>query len=181
LGKKGSIYERELKGILGGEKKIIEKFRKSLSSEEYEWYRSSLKKPFMVIRAAGSFGVDLIAIRHDFSFPIEVKSSSSPTIRFTQASSRAQEQAHLFMEECRKAGILGLYAFRLKGYRGDPWRIFTLPSESLTGRVKLLYQVIPQIPITKEGNFILKWKEGMPLSKLLSYLNYQEYEEDGVE
>ncbi len=180
MGKKGSIYERELKGILSGELKVIEKFRKSLSDEEYRWYRSTVEKPFMVIRAAGSFGVDLIAIRNDFSFPIEVKSSSSPTIRFTQSSSRAQEQATYFLEECRRAGILGLYAFRLKGYRGDPWRIFALPSDNLQGRIKLLYDVVPKIPITRGGNFILKWGEGISLSKFLSYLNYEKENEDEV-
>lgn len=180
MGKKGSTYERELKGILGGEERLIEKFSKSLSREEYEWYRSTIKRPFMVVRAAGSFGIDLLAIRDDFSFPIEVKSSTSRTIRFTQSSSRAQDQAIAFLKECERARILGLYAFRLKGYRGDPWRIFALPSENLRGRVKLLYEILPKLPLTKAGNFILKWDEGLPLSKFLSYLNYQESNEDGI-
>ena len=180
MGKKGSIYERELKGILGGEERIIEKFSKSLSSEEYKWYRSSINRPFMVVRAAGSFGIDLLAIRDDFSFPIEVKSSASMTIRFTQSSSRAQEQALNFLKECERVGILGLYAFRLKGHRGDPWRIFALPTENLKGRVKLLYEHLPKLPLTHAGNFILRWEGGLPLSKLLSYLNYEECNENSI-
>ncbi len=180
MGKKGSIYERELKGILSGDEKVISKF-KGLSEEERAGYRSSIRRPFMVIRAAGSLGVDLIAIRDDFSFPIEVKSSSTKTVRFTQSSSRAQLQAEFFAEECSRAGIVGIYAFRLKGFRGDPWRIFALPAEGLTGRSRLIYDMLPKIPITRSGNFILKWDEGTPLSKFLSYLNYEGDDEEGVE
>ncbi len=172
MGSKGSIYERELKGILSGEDRIISKFKKSLG-EDFRWYESSKFKPFMVLRAAGSLGVDLVAIRDDYSFPIEVKSSSSKTIIFTHSSSRAQEQAQRFLEECKSAKILGLYAFRLKGYRGDPWRIFALPVAGLSGRIKLLYDILPKLPVTRGGNFILKWDEGMPLAKFLSYVNQE--------
>ncbi len=173
MGSKGTIYERELKGILSGDDKIISKFKKSLG-EDFKWYESSKTRPFMVLRAAGSLGVDLVAIRDDYSFPIEVKSSSSKTIIFTHSSSRAQEQAERFLKECEEAKILGLYAFRLKGYRGDPWRVFALPVNGLRGRIKLIYELLPKIPLTKEGNFILRWDEGMPLAKFLSYLNQKE-------
>ncbi len=172
MGKKGSIYERELKGILSGDDKILAKFKKSLG-DEFEWYESCRRRPFMVLRAAGSLGVDLIAIRDDYSFPIEVKSSSSKKIVFTHSSSRAQEQAERFLEECQRAGILGIYAFRLKGYRGDPWRVFALPVEGLRGRIRLVYGFLPKLPVTRDGNFILRWEEGMPLSKFLSYLNQE--------
>ena len=172
MGKKGSIYERELKGILSGDESTISKF-KTLSEEEMRWYRSTVERPFMVVRAAGSLGVDLIAIRDDFSFPIEVKSSSERTVRFTQSSSRAQLQAESFSAECSRAGIIGIYAFRLKGFRGDPWRIFALPGEGFRGRTLLLYNFLPKIPITRSGNFILRWDQGVPLSRFLSYLNYK--------
>ncbi len=173
LGKKGSSYERELKGILGGDKRILSKFEKSLSEEELKWYKSAIQRPFMVIRAAGSLGVDLIAIRDDFSFPIEVKSSSSKKIVFTHSNARAQQQALQFIEECERARILGIYAFRLKGFRGDPWRMFSLPVSGLRGRIKLLAEVVPPLPLTRGGNFVLKWEEGLPLSKFLSYLNHE--------
>ncbi len=182
MGKKGAIYERELKGILGGEVAVIEKFAKTLTQEEYEHYKSSIARPFMVIRAAGSFGVDLIAIRDDYSFPIEVKSSASRRIRFTQSSARAQDQAIEFIRECEKAGVIGLYAFRLKNYRrGDPWRMFAVPFLNLKGRAGLLYKILPKIPYTSKGNFVLLWDEGIPLSTLLSYLNYEKKKDiDGV-
>ena len=180
MGKKGAVYERELKGILEGDIEFIQKFSKMLSDEEYRWYRSSLKRPFMVIRAAGSFGVDIVAIRDDYSFPIEVKSSHKKRIRFTQSSSRAQEQALNFIKECERAGVIVLYAFRLKNYRGDPWRIFTLPVENVRGRIRFIYSLLPKISYTPRGNFVLLWERGMPLSRFLSYLNYKE-NVDGVE
>ncbi len=171
LGKKGSIYERELKGILSGDSKYIFKFSRSLSEDEFRWYRSSIERPFMVIRAAGSLGVDLIAIRDDYSFPIEVKSASTRKIVFTHSSARAQEQAEIFLKECERARILGIYAYRLKGFIGDPWRVFSLPVNGLTGRMRLLSETVPTIPLTRGGNFVLRWDEGMPLSKFLSYVN----------
>ncbi len=185
MGKKGTAYERELKGILSGDIGIIEKFSRVLSAQEYGYYRSTISRPFMVIRAAGSFGVDLIAIRDDWSFPIEVKSSGSRRIGFTQNSARAQEQALSFIRECERAGVIGLYAFRLKKYHGDPWRMFAVPLENvdkLRGYPGYLYQVLPKISRTAKGNFVLVWDEGMPLSKFLSYvnLNYKE-DVDGVE
>lgn len=178
MGKKGSIYERELKGILSGDLSTIEKFSRSLNEKEYYWYRSLISKPFMVVRAAGSLGVDLIAIREDFSFPIEVKSSSMPRINFTHGSSRAQEQAKHLMEECKRTGVVALYAFRLKNYRGDPWRIFALPLEGIRGRMRYVYNVLPKISYTPQGNFVLLWEKGMPLSKFISYLNLESDEDD---
>ncbi len=172
MAKKGASYERELKGILSGDEKVINRFSKSLSEEEFGNYSSMIKKPFLVIRAAGSFGVDLIAIRGDFSFPIEVKSSSQRKLRFTQNSARAQEQAENLIRECERSGVIIIYAFRLKSYRGDPWRIFTIPvKKPLYGWAKYIYDFLPKIPKTREGNFILVWDDGMPLSKFLSYIN----------
>ncbi len=175
MGKKGTAYERELKGILSGERKIIMKFSNSLSDEEMKWYMSLVDYPFLVIRAAGSLGVDLIAIRSDYAFPIEVKSSSQRKLRFSENSARAQEQASRLRQSSERAGIIALYAYRLKGYRGDPWRIFALPMENTEerkGYVKRLYSILPKIALTPHGNLVLNWDEGMPLSKFISYLNY---------
>ncbi len=177
MAKKGALYERELKGILSGDEKIIKKFSK-LSEEEFENYKGMIKRPFLVIRAAGSFGVDLIAIRGDFSFPIEVKSSSHRKLRFSENSSRAQEQAKNIIRECERSGVVIIYAFRLKSYRGDPWRVFTIPiKKPLYGWAKYIYTFLPKISKTREENFILVWDEGMPLSKFLSYLNYKKDDE----
>ena len=172
MGKKGAYYERELKGILSGEWKIIEKFSKSLSSEEMENYKKTIEKPFLVIRAAGSFGVDLIAIRSDVAFPIEVKSSSQRKLRFSMSRGRAQHQAESLIEESERTGVLILYAFRLKSYRGDPWRIFTAPlNREVEGWAKYIYNILPKISKTKKDNFILVWDEGMPLNAFISYLH----------
>ena len=182
MGKKGAIYERELKGILSGDKKIIDKILKKLDDEERENYMKIVDRPFMVLRAAGSLGVDLIAIRNDFSFPIEVKSSKSKILRFTQNSSRGQKQAEGIIRECEKTGVIALYAFRLKSYRGDPWRMFCLPlKKKPMGWMGYIYEILPKVSLTKEGNYILHWDDGMPLSRFISYLNYKKEDENEVD
>ncbi len=174
MGKKGSNYERELKGILVGDESIIKRISKSMSKEDMENYESILHKPFLVLRAAGSLGVDLVAIRHDFSFPIEVKSSKDRKLWFAQDRGRGQKQAEYMIAECERAGVIPLYAYRLKSQRGDPWRIFTLPlSNSPEGWAKYLYNIVPKIALSRGGNYVMVWDDGMPLSKFISYLNYQ--------
>lgn len=148
----GSIYERELKGILSGDEEIIKKVAKSCSDDEKEGYYKIIEKSFLVVRGAGSMGVDLVAIRGDISFPIEVKSSGNDTIRFSQASGRQQEQAEDMQKECERAEVIPLYAFRLKKFRGDSWRIFIIDIDKLVGRMKTLHRRIPKIPTTKGGN-----------------------------
>ena len=170
---KASIYERELKGILQADEKILGKVIKGCDSSETEGYLSIRKRPFMVIRAAGSFGVDLVAIRSDFSLPIEVKSSSSRKITFSHSGGRAQEQAERMRAECEKAGLIPIYAFRLKSYRGDAWRIFTLEIEGLEGRSALLHSRIPKIRKSVHGGYIMEWDEGMKLSSFISMLNFE--------
>ncbi len=181
MGKKGAIYERELKSILSGDTVFLDKFLKKLSDEERENYAKIIRKPFMVLRAAGSFGIDLIAIREDFSFPIEVKSSRDKTLRFTQHSARGQKQAEEIIRECEKTGVIALYAYRLKSYRGDPWRIFTVPLKNEPrGWMRYLYNILPKVSLTKSGNYVLHWDEGMPLNIFISYLNYQKNNENDV-
>ena len=58
----GDIYERELKGLLAGEQKFIEKLTKSLEPSERDAYRKLAGKHFLVVKAGGSFGVDLLAV-----------------------------------------------------------------------------------------------------------------------
>jgi Holliday junction resolvase len=124
-----------------------------------------------VIRAAGSLGVDLVAIRGDISFPIEVKTSSYMTIHFSQSSGRAAQQAEELLDECRRSNVAPIYAFRLKGVRGaDAWRIFTIEIEGMTGQQRRLNRTINKVHRTKSGNIALKWDEGMPLHKFIDYL-----------
>ncbi|HUR68085.1 MAG TPA: Holliday junction resolvase [Candidatus Thermoplasmatota archaeon] len=166
-----SVYERELKGILGGEEDTLRKMTKTTSPEVTARYLRTRQRPFLVVRGAGSLGVDLVALRGDVSFPIEVKSSANDVVRFSDSGGRNGEQAESMMKECSRASVIPLYAFRLKGGpRGDPWRVLTLPTENLPPRIAVLYDRIPKVEKTNAGNWVLRWENGMPLSSLLDYL-----------
>jgi hypothetical protein len=166
-----SVYERELKGILAGEEDVVRKMTHALPPEQAASYRKSLQKPFLVVRGAGSLGVDLVALRGDVSFPIEVKSASSDVIRFSDAGGRNHEQAEGMARECARASVIPLYAYRRKGVRGaDPWRIHTLPTENLPPRIGVLYERLPKIGKTAGGSYVLRWDEGLALHKFLDYL-----------
>ena len=166
-----SQYERELKGILEGEKKILTQVIKSCSLIERENYLSIMRKPFAVIRAAGSFGVDLVAVRRDISMLIEIKTSVEDTLHFSSMNGKLQQQAENMRNLCEKTGTLPLYAFRLKNYRGDCWRIFTFNISNLTGKIKILHNNLPMLEKSKTGNYIMRWNQGMPLSDLIAYLS----------
>ncbi len=168
----GDIYERELKGILGGEAKFIERVSRSLSSSEREAYSILRRKHFLVVKAGGSFGIDLIAVRGNFAFPIEVKSSSSDVFRFSR-SEKLASQADRMMEVCEQSSLLPTYAYRLKNAETDPWRLFTIRKtpDGLTGIQALLFRKLPKVGTTQEGNGIMKWSEGMKLSSFIEYFS----------
>lgn len=165
------IFERELKNILRGDLTTLEKVTKNFGSDIQKQYSKIIENPFIVIRAAGSFGVDIVAIRHDFAFPIEVKSSSNDTIRFSVSSGRAKKQAEWLKKECKKAGLIPIYAFKLKNIRNeDAWRIFTIKTNKVEGRLKLIYELLPKISETASGNYAMRWEEGFPLHRFIDYL-----------
>lgn len=169
----GDTYERELKSILAGEKKSIDKMIKTCNDFERRWYNSLVEHPFLVIRAAGSLGVDLVALRWDFSFPIEVKSSSEDVMHFSR-NPRLSEQANKMRDECSDPHLLPIYAYRLKNQKGDPWRIFTLPIEhELRGNMGLLQRRIPKISMNGNGNLIMRWEEGIKLTELIEYMQFE--------
>jgi Holliday junction resolvase len=163
-------YERELKYILEGETKILEKVTKTCSPLEKSNYFKISDKPFAVIRAAGSFGVDLVATRGDISFLTEVKTSIGDTLHFSSMAGKPQKQAESMKKVCEKTKTLPVYAFRTKGIHGDFWRIFTLDVEGLEGRSSVVHKRLPKIKKSKNGNFVMKWQDGMPLSDFISYL-----------
>jgi len=166
----GSIYERELKALLSGNSKTIDKMVKTCDRCEAESFSSMNSNPFIVIRAAGSLGVDLVALRWDFSFPIEVKSSAEEVMHFSR-SQKLTDQACRMFDECTRSSVMPIYAFRLKGARGDPWRIFSLPIDvELKGRMGLLQRRVPKIEVSGNGNYIMRWPEGMKLSKFIEYM-----------
>jgi Holliday junction resolvase len=166
-----SQYEREFKMILQGKEEVIRRIIKTCDSDVHFNYLKILDKPFIAIRAAGSFGVDLVAIRGDVSFPIEVKASSNKLVHFSENSGRALAQAEELRADCERAHVFPLYAHRLKGVRGDdPWRVSTIEIDGLEGRNKTLHRAIPRVHITKAGNIALNWETGMPLNKFIEYL-----------
>ena len=61
-----------------------------------------------------------------------------------------------------------LYAYRLKGVRGDSWRIFRVDVGKLSGRLGILTRRIPALPVTRNGKPFLDWDQGMPLHKFLA-------------
>lgn len=168
----GSVYERELAGIFSGSENVVQKYARRLDVSNREIALGMLSKPFFVTRSAGSLGADLIAMRHDYSLVVEVKSSINESLLFTEASGRMQDQANRLRDLCQRAGLFVVYAYRMKSVPGDPWRMFTIPAEP-TGRIRHLYDILPKVGETKNGNFSLKWKEGMPLSRLLDYINQE--------
>jgi hypothetical protein len=67
-----------------------------------------------------------------------------------------------------RCGLLPLYAYRLKGVRGDSWRIMRVEVESLTGKLRHLSRSIPKLPLTRNGTPHLDWEKGMPLHRFLA-------------
>jgi len=177
----GDTYERELKALLSGEEKAINRMIKTCDVVEATAYRSMMDRPFLVIRAAGSLGVDLVALRWDFSFPIEVKSSEKDVL-YLSRSERLIQQAEKMIETCNRSHIIPIYAYRMKNIRGDPWRLFTLPSDtSLCGTAAVLRSKIPFLEVSRSGNYILRWKDGIKLSDLLGYVDTSTFVSDDSE
>lgn len=172
----GDIYERELKYLLSGDEKAIAKMVKTCGEKEKQAYNSMLDNPFLVIRAAGSLGVDLVVLRGDFSFPIEVKSSNTDILHFSR-NERLDDQAMRMKETCERSHVIPIYAFRLKGFKGDPWRIFRIPSDKeLNGMTEFLRRKIPELRTTNGGHYVMEWANGMKLSELLDYMGMSKEE-----
>ncbi len=166
----GGTYERELKGILRGDEDVLHRVTRSCTPEEQEGYFRILDRPFTVLRAAGSLGIDLVAVRGDVSFPIEVKASSRDTLWLSK-SRRTIAQSRDLLEECSKSQLLPLYAYRLKNSRGDSWRLFTVEAVQVAGILKRVQRDMPKARVSKEGHYILRWKEGWPMYRFITYLS----------
>ena len=71
-------YERELRSVLAGEKKGVIAITRSCNEVERARAMQVCERPFLVVRAPGSGSEgtgDLLVLRGDVCFPIEVKSS----------------------------------------------------------------------------------------------------------
>tara|TARA_B100000287_G_scaffold240996_1_gene226509 strand:+ start:238 stop:831 length:594 start_codon:yes stop_codon:yes gene_type:complete len=163
-----SQYERELRAVLAGIPKGVAAVTRSCDQIAKSRAEQVIDKPFLVVRAAGS-GMegsgDLLALRGDLCFPIEVKSSKVPKLYL---SGRTEEQYLAMQREGEKCSLMPLYAFRLKGVRGDSWRIFRVEISNLTGRLGMLTRRIPALPLTRNGKPFLDWEKGMPLHLFLA-------------
>ena len=164
------LYERELKGILMADPEVLNRVVKNLAADEQIAYMKIMEKPFVVVRAAGSFGIDM-AVVGSISFLVEEKSSVEPLYHFN--APRIVEQAALLLDLCSRAGITPVYAYRLKRQRGhDPWRLFTMEVEEgkLDGYDKLFHQKLPKLERTRSNNLVMRWENGMPLHRFIDWV-----------
>ena len=166
----GSLYERELRAVLAGEPDGVRAVTRSCNPSEKARAMQVIRRPFLVVRAAGSGGGgagDLLAIRGDVSFPIEVKANKERRIYL---SGRTWEQYEELKRAGEACGLLPIYAYRLKGVRGDSWRILRVETTSLQGRLAVIANRIPALPLTRNSRPYLDWEAGLPLHRFLSLL-----------
>ena len=163
-----SKYERELRQVLAGLTKGVNAIIKSCNELEKAKMKLIEKRPFLVVRAAGS-GIegsgDLLALRGDLCFPIEVKSSKEAKLYL---SGRTVDQYNSLVYEGNRSCLMPLYAYRLKGVRGDSWRLFRVETETLHGKLRKLEPSIPSLPLTRNGKPYLNWEDGMPLNEFIA-------------
>lgn len=165
-----SQYERELRAVLIGSPEGVRAVTRSCNASEKARAMQVIRRPFLVVRAAGS-GVagagDLLAVRGDIAFPIEVKTTKDKKVYL---SGRTLEQYLDLKKEGERCGLMPIYAMRLKGVRGDSWRIFKVETTNLSGTPSIIARTIPSFPLTKNKRPYLNWDEGLPLHKFLSLL-----------
>ena len=168
-----SGYERELKQLLLGDPASLRAYGRPLGPDERKVLDRVRREPFLVVRAAGSLGFDLVALRREFAFPLEVKASSSPSILFSAASGRAADQLAAHRAAVGRVGLTVLYAFRRIGHRnGDPWRLFRATDVPTRGSLRFLVGHLPPVETTREGNAVLRWEKGMSLVKFLDTVHF---------
>ena len=130
--------------------------------------RFAITRPFLVVRAAGS-GMegtgDLLALRGDICFPIEVKTTKASKLYL---SGRTMAQYLAMVNEGQRCNLMPLYAHRRKGIRGDSWMIFRVETNNLKGRLRQLAKSIPPFPLNRNGTPYLNWQDGMPLHKFIA-------------
>lgn len=162
-----SSYERELRAVLAGSPDGVRAVTRSCTEIERARAMQVVQRPFLVVRAAGS-GMDgsgdLLALRGDLCFPIEVKTRAEKKVYL---SGQKEEQFQSMKEIGEKCELMPLYAHRLKGVRGDSWRIFRVETSSLSGRLATLARRIPTLPLTRTGKPHLDWDQGLPLHQFL--------------
>jgi Archaeal holliday junction resolvase (hjc) len=165
---RGAGYERELRALLEGDPGMLARYARALPPEDRKVVERLARTPFLVVRAAGSFGFDLVALRSEFSFPLEVKASRETTIRFSAASGRAHAQLAEHTKAVNRVGLVVVYAYRrIGGGRGDPWRVYVAQGPDGAGWRRVVRRRVPLVESTRDGNGILRWASGMPLVRFL--------------
>ena len=165
------VYERELRSVLAGERKGVIAITRSCTEVERARAMQVCQRPFLVVRAPGSGSEgtgDILALRGDMCMPIEVKSSKTDKIYL---SGRTKDQYDALKSTGENCGLQPLYAFRLKGVRGDSWRVMKVPVDELTGKLRVLSRSIPNVPLTRNGSPYLNWHDGMPLHRFLALIS----------
>ncbi len=171
MSRSSSGYERELKELLQAEPETLARYARALDPADRPRMERIRASPFLVVRAAGSLGFDLVALRSEFAFPLEVKASASDTIRFSAASGRASEQLASHRAAVERVGLIVLYAFRRIGHRGgDPWRLYAAAGTGGNGRLSLLRRRLPPVDVTRNGNAVLRFHDGMPLVRFVELI-----------
>jgi Holliday junction resolvase len=112
-----------------------------------------------------------LVLRGDICFPIEVKTTRP---RKLYLSGRTLDQYNALVYEGERCGLLPLYAHRLKGVRGDSWRIFRVETTTLRGSLGVLARRIPSLPRTRNGRAFIDWDQGMPLNEFIEIVCQQE-------
>lgn len=169
----GSGYERELRALLEGDRAAIAAYGRRVPAAERRTLSQLAQTPFLVVRAAGSFGFDLVALREYFAFPFEVKSSHEGTIRFSSSGGRAEEQLADHRRTADRVGLLVIYAFRrVGGPRGDAWRLFIAPGPDGSGWRHVVRRRLPEVERTRDGNGVLRWERGLPLVQFVELLSH---------
>ena len=165
-----SHYERELRAVLVGSPDGVRAVTRSCSASEKAKVMQVIRRPFLVVRAAGSGTAgagDLLAVRGDISLPMEVKTTKDKKVYL---SGRTWEQYLDLQNEGERCGLMPIYAMRLKGVRGDSWRIFKVETSKLTGPASVIARRVPSLPLTRNGKPHLDWDQGLPLHKFLALL-----------
>jgi len=154
--------------VLAGEINGVRAITRSCSEVERARAMQVTQRPFLVVRAPGSGSEgtgDLLVLRGDMCFPVEVKSSKTSKLYL---SGRTWDQYESLKDTGERCGLLPLYAYRLKGVRGDSWRIMKVEVGGLSGKLRHLSRSIPSLPLTRNGRQFLDWGQGMPLHRFLA-------------
>ncbi len=173
VGRGFSGYERELRTLLEGDPAAVRSYARALTPDARADFERVIEQPFLVVRGAGSLGFDLVALRRELSFPIEVKASSEASIRFTAASGRAAAQLESHRRAVARVGLTALYAYRRLGLRGEePWKVYLAGERPPGGVLGAVCRRLPPVNTTREGNGVLRWDEGLPLSRFLAHVHF---------